>query len=154
MTSLKKKSAVILFFLLVGFLGYSQIQSASQISVDLSENTIINENQNETNYEIVVKDLSNYLDQIKVQKKVIFYIPVYTRLTYNKISHPHLKQFNDLKSLVKDTAIKYDFEFVDGTKIYHNRQNPLDVFNYNLPTHFNIEGYEILAQELLPHIFE
>ena len=52
MTSLKKRSAVILFFLLVGFLGYSQIQSASQISVDLSENTIINENQNETDYEI------------------------------------------------------------------------------------------------------
>ena len=55
MTSLKKRSAVILFFLLVGFLGYSQIQSASQISVDLSENTIINENQNKTDYEIKLK---------------------------------------------------------------------------------------------------
>ena len=55
MTSLKKKSAVILFFLLVGFLGYSQIQSASQISVDLSENTIINENQNGIDYEIKLK---------------------------------------------------------------------------------------------------
>ena len=55
MTSLKKKSAVILFFLLIGIIGYSQIQSASQISVDLSENTIINENQNETDYEIKLK---------------------------------------------------------------------------------------------------
>ena len=55
MTSLKKRSAVILFFLLVGFLGYSQIQSASQISVDLSENTIINENQNVIDYEIKLK---------------------------------------------------------------------------------------------------
>ena len=52
MTSLKKRSAVILFFLLVGFLGYSQIQSASQISVNISENAIINENENEINYEI------------------------------------------------------------------------------------------------------
>ena len=52
MTSLKKKSVIILFFLLVGFLGYSQIQSASQISVNLSENAIINENENEINYEI------------------------------------------------------------------------------------------------------
>ena len=50
MTSLKKKSVIILFFLLVGFLGYSQIQSASQISVNLSENAIINEK--ESNYEI------------------------------------------------------------------------------------------------------
>ena len=52
MTSLKKKSVIILFLLLVGFLGYSQIQSASQISVNLSENAIINENENEINYEI------------------------------------------------------------------------------------------------------
>ena len=50
MTSLKKKSVIILFFLLVGFLGYSQIQSASQISINLSENAIINEK--ESNYEI------------------------------------------------------------------------------------------------------
>ncbi|MDB4840637.1 hypothetical protein OAH75_04960 [Nitrosopumilus sp.] len=55
MTSLKEKSAIILFFLLIGIIGYSQIQSASQISVDLSENTIINENQNETYYEIELK---------------------------------------------------------------------------------------------------
>jgi len=52
MTSLKKKSTVILFFLLIGIIGYSQIQSASQISVNLSENEIINENEIETNYKI------------------------------------------------------------------------------------------------------
>ena len=55
MTSLKKKSAVILFLLLIGITGYSQIQSVSQISVDLFENIIINKNQNETNYEIKLK---------------------------------------------------------------------------------------------------
>ena len=52
MTSLKKKSAIILFFLLIGIIGYSQIQSASQISVNLSENEIINEKEIETNYKI------------------------------------------------------------------------------------------------------
>ena len=45
MTWLKKKSVIILFFLVIGFLGYTQIQSASQISVNLSENAIINENK-------------------------------------------------------------------------------------------------------------
>jgi len=55
MTSLKKKSAVILFFLLIGIIGYSQIQSASQISVNLSENEIINENEIETNYKIALE---------------------------------------------------------------------------------------------------
>ena len=52
MTWLKKKSVIILFFLVIGFLGYSQIQSASQISVNLSENALINENEKKSNYEI------------------------------------------------------------------------------------------------------
>ena len=52
MTSLKKKSVIILFFLVIGFLGYSQIQSASEILVNLSNNAIINENEKESNYEI------------------------------------------------------------------------------------------------------
>ena len=52
MTSLKKKSVIILFFLEIGFVGYSQIQSASEISVNLSDNAIINENEKESNYEI------------------------------------------------------------------------------------------------------
>ena len=50
--SLKKKSAVILFFLLVGIIGYNQIQLASEISINLSENKIINEKEMETNYKI------------------------------------------------------------------------------------------------------
>ena len=50
--SLKKKSTVILFFLLVGIIGYLQIQLASDISINLSENEIINENEMETNYKI------------------------------------------------------------------------------------------------------
>jgi len=52
MTSLKKKSVIILFFILVSILGYSQIQLVSQISVNLSENAIIYENEKESNYEI------------------------------------------------------------------------------------------------------
>ena len=50
--SLKKKSSVILFFLLVGIIGYSQIQLASEISINLSENEMINKNEMETNYKI------------------------------------------------------------------------------------------------------
>ena len=48
--SVKKKSAIILFLLLLSIFGYSQFQSASQISVSISENAIINENDSE--YEI------------------------------------------------------------------------------------------------------
>ena len=52
MKSSKKKKIIILFLLFVSILGYSQYQSASKISVNISENTIINENKNNLNYKI------------------------------------------------------------------------------------------------------
>ena len=52
MKSSKKKNIIILFLLFVSILGYSQYQSASEISVNISENTIINENKNNSNYKI------------------------------------------------------------------------------------------------------
>jgi len=48
--SVKKKSTIILFLLLAGILIYSQYQSASEISVSISENAIINEDN--SNYKI------------------------------------------------------------------------------------------------------
>ena len=102
-------------------------------------------------YDKVVSDLSDYLDTKNIKDKVIFYIPTYTRLTYNQIKHPHLQQFNDLKSTIEKTAKKYNFKFIDGSVIYHKTNHSLDVFYYNLPTHFNISGYEILADEIYFH---
>ena len=52
MKSLKKKSTIILFLLLVSILGYSQYESVSKISVSISENAIINEDRNNSNYKI------------------------------------------------------------------------------------------------------
>ena len=50
MKSVKKKSTIILFLLLAGILVYSQYQSASEISVSISENAIINKHN--SNYKI------------------------------------------------------------------------------------------------------
>jgi len=50
MKSIKKKSGIILFLLLVSILGYSQYESILQISVSVSENAIINEDN--SNYKI------------------------------------------------------------------------------------------------------
>ena len=49
----KKKSVIILFLLLVTVVGYSQYESVSQISVSISENMIINEDN--SNYKIELK---------------------------------------------------------------------------------------------------
>ena len=105
---------------------------------------IIDENM----YDITVKQLNNFLIENKIENKIIFYIPKYTRLAYNRINHPQITQLDNLKDLIERTAQKYNFEFIDGAFIYHNRPNPLDVFHYNLPTHFNSKGYSILAEEL------
>ena len=90
----------------------------------------------------------NYLISKNVEKKIIFYIPKYTRLAYNKIKHPQLTQLNDLKRLVEKTSKKYNFDFIDGSEIYHNLEDSLSIFHYRLPTHFNNKGYDILAEEL------
>jgi hypothetical protein len=50
--SSKKKSIIILFLLCASIFGYSQYQSALEISVNISENTIINEDKNNLNYKI------------------------------------------------------------------------------------------------------
>ena len=52
MKSLKKKSTIILFLLLVSILGYSQYESVSKISISISENAITNEDKNNSNYKI------------------------------------------------------------------------------------------------------
>ena len=52
MKSSKKKNTIILFLLLTSILGYLQYQSVSEISVNISENTIINEDKNNLNYKI------------------------------------------------------------------------------------------------------
>ena len=107
--------------------------------------TLIN---NEKIYDSTVKDLNNFLIEKNVNNKIIFYIPKYTRLSYKKIKHPQIQQLDNLKKLIEKTAHKYNFKFVDGSSIYWNRADPLDVFHYKLPTHFNLNGYYILAKEL------
>ena len=52
MKSLNKKSTIILFLLLVSILGYSQYESVSKISISISENAIISEDKNNSNYKI------------------------------------------------------------------------------------------------------
>ena len=52
MKSSKGKKIIILFLLFISILGYSQYQSVSEISVNISENTIIDEDKNNLNYKI------------------------------------------------------------------------------------------------------
>ena len=107
---------------------------------------------NELYYEEVVSNMNKFLIENNVENKFIYYIPKYTRLAYKKISHPQLKQLDNLKNSVEKTALKYGFVFIDGSNTYLFKKNPLDFFHYNLPTHFNIKGYELLAEDLAKNL--
>ena len=52
MKSSKGKKIIILFLLFISILGYLQYQSVSEISVNISENTMINEDKGNLNYKI------------------------------------------------------------------------------------------------------
>ena len=107
---------------------------------------------NQLYYEETVNNMNEFLIENNVKNKFIYYIPKYTRLAYKNISHPQLKQLDNLKDLVEKTALKYGFVFIDGSKTYNLKKNPLDFFNYNLPTHFNIKGYDLLAEDLAKNL--
>ncbi len=104
--------------------------------------------QNESYYDEVVKSMNEFLIKNNVHNKILYYIPKYTRLAYKDIPHPQLRQLDDLKRLVERTSLKYGFKFIDGSITYHNKKEPLNFFHYKLPTHFNIMGYDLLAEEL------
>lgn len=96
-----------------------------------------------------------YLDQKNIKNRYIYYIPSWQRLTNYKSkkyglynNNPQIKQLNHLKKTVKNVSKKNGFIFVDGEEIFINRANPLNVFHYELNTHFNRLGYKILAEDV------
>ena len=103
---------------------------------------------NDKEYDTFFKNFNEFLNKKNIENKIIYYIPKYTRLTYSVDNHPQLTQLNNLKELIKNTSIKYNFKFIDGAEFFNKRKDKLDVFHYGLPTHFNKKGYGLLADHL------
>ena len=104
-------------------------------------------------YDLTLKQISKFLDKKKIDKRYIVYIPSWQKISLYKIkkipflkNHPQLKQFQILKDNVKAIAVKNNFNFIDGDDIFFNQKKPLSVFHYELNTHFNSRGYELLSQ--------
>ena len=123
MKVLKKKSTIILFLLFVSILGYSQYQSASEISVNISENTIINEDKNNLNYKIELEFKNPSLLTLPAgeTKFFIFYDNEIIgkgnleSFTLYPISNSHVKgtfttdqKFDEPKSVKISAITKYD----------------------------------------------
>ena len=46
----------------------------------------------------------------------------------------------------------FRFKFIDGSDFFSEIKDPLSIFHYNLPTHFNEKGYDLLAEHLKMNI--
>ena len=99
-------------------------------------------------YDNVVNEMNIYLNNKKIKKKFIYYLPKYTRLANKYKKHPEVENLNQIKNLVKLTANKHNFVFIDGADFFHNRNVPLNIFPYKIPTHFNETGYKLLAEHI------
>ena len=99
-------------------------------------------------YDQTVNEMNIFLNNKMIKKKYIYYLPKYTRLSHKSKNHPEVKNLNKQKEMVKMTANKYNFEFIDGSEFFHNRSNPLDIFHYGLPGHYNENGYKLLAEHI------
>ena len=99
-------------------------------------------------YEKSVKLMRNFLENKSVKKRYIYYLPQYSRLAQKIKTHPELKNLNKQKKFIKFIANKYNFEFIDGAEFLYNRNNPLDIFHYYLPTHYNEHGYKLISKHL------
>ena len=115
----------------------------------------------EKNYETAMSEINKYLDDKNIKKRYIYYIPSWQRLSNYKqkklnlyLKNPQIIQLNELKENVKRIAEKYNFNFIDGEKTFLKNNNPLQVFHYNLNTHFNELGYSVLAKDLYSNIKE
>ena len=123
MKSSKKKSTIILFLLFVSILGYSQYESLLEISVSISENTIINEDKNDLNYKIELEFKNPSLLTLPVgeTKFYIFYDNEMIgkgnleSFTLYPISSSYVKgtftadqKLDESKSVKISTIIKYD----------------------------------------------
>ena len=136
MKSSKKKSIIVLFLLLASIFGYLQYQSVSEISVNISENTIINEDKGNLNYKIELEFENPSLVILPVGETefFIFYDNEIVgkgnleSFTLYPISNSHVKgtfttdqKSDELKSVKISAIIKYDLL---GTSI----QIPFDYY--------------------------
>ena len=110
-------------------------------------------------YDKIHKEVNTFLNEKKINKRLLVYIPSWQKISLYKLKkfklyniHPQIIQLNKLKNQVKYISKKYGFKFVDGDEHFFKNSNPLSVFHYNLNTHFNKEGNQILSDIVLQNL--
>jgi hypothetical protein len=104
---------------------------------------------NENEYRNILTNTKFFLDHKKVNNIYIYYIPKYTRHAMHKVHHhPQLKQLDNLKKNIKIIAESNGFKFIDGDQAFEDVKDPLNLYHYKYPTHFNAFGHKLMAEHL------
>ena len=79
---------------------------------------------------------------LKNNSKLFFvYLPEYNRFTTNYDN----KSYSSIKEIIKELNIT----FIDiNYEVFKKESNPLKLFPFNMPGHYNIEGYKKVAEKI------
>jgi len=152
---LNKKFEITNFYILKVWLA-EKVNGISSLLKYFKKYKVLLENDD---YNEALKIAKKYLDKKKIKNRYIYYIPSWQRITNYKSkkiglykNNPQIKQLDQLKETVKIVSQKNGFIFLDGEQFFIELENPLEVYHYNLNTHFNRLGYRLLAEDLFKRI--
>ena len=110
-------------------------------------------------YKKVHQEVKTFLDKKNIDTKILIYVPSWQKISLYKLkkfnlydAHPQISQLNNLKASVKKISKEYNFKFIDGDDYFLSIDNPLSVFHYELNTHFNKKGNELLSNIVLENL--
>lgn len=94
----------------------------------------------------ILTELKNLTNE-KEAKLSIVYLPHFTRLSMLKYeNHPQIMQFNKMRDTIQNLSNDLSIHFLDFADYIEKRKDPLDIFYYNINTHYNETGNRLLAQ--------
>ena len=110
-------------------------------------------------YETVLKETKKFLDKKNTGTRIIIYIPSWQKLSLYKLRklkiydiHPQVKQFNSLKLEVKKLLKNTILNLLMLMTIFLALKS-LRKFYYELNTHFNKKGNEVLSNIVKENLY-
>lgn len=121
------------------------LNSLLKLNINYDDKYILNERD----FDITLNEAREYLENKRVDRKLIYYIPSYSYHSFKeKSNHPQFNKIKKLKNKVKLIALKNDFEFIDGNIYLNKIENKMHLYHYGYPTHFNSLGYKLVADQV------
>mgnify|MGYP001426572053 FL=1 len=88
----------------------------------------------------IMSDLKKFADKNNSELYFI-YLPEYSRYKYNLQN----TSYSSVRSIIQNLGI----EFIDiNQEVFENLENPLSLFPFELPGHYNVDGYHKVGKKV------